>query len=206
MTEAHERKLERYAEELPGLREQLARCRDGNQRALIKSKILNREIALGLKPESARHPDPARRHKMPEERLPMERDAWHMEHGDDLSPLCLEREAGARYSPKGWRTTANWRYVTCIRCRLLKDTPADPQRGKNVLGGEETPPQCATCANFFPGHARGLTPGAPIVGVCTGAPGGRKILVEASNVCSRWSNGEDQGEEASGTGEISDES
>ncbi|MBQ7695561.1 MAG: hypothetical protein IJI85_10160 [Clostridia bacterium] len=186
MTEAHELKLQRYKAELPGLREQLARCKDGQQRHLIKSKILNQEIALVLKPESARHPHPATRHKMPEERIPMERDEWHMEHADDLAPLCLEREAGARYSPKGWRTTANWRYVTCIRCRLLKDTPADPQRGKNIFGEEEVPPQCANCRNFFPGHARGLTPGAPVVGVCIGAPGGRKILVEASNWCSRW--------------------
>ncbi len=105
-----EEKLARYREELPALREALARCKDGRQRHYLTSKIETREIALGL------------RDKAPHQRAErIDSMVWHMEHPDDYAPICVEREPGDRLSPCGWRTTANWQYVTCPRCLRMKE-------------------------------------------------------------------------------------
>lgn len=104
-----ERKLARYRKELPELRVKLAAAGDCHSRAKYQALINTRETALGL--ASARI-------KPGEE--PTDRQCWHYEHPEDYAPMCLEREPGDRHTPCGWKTTANWRYVTCMNCLAMR--------------------------------------------------------------------------------------
>ena len=114
-----EAKLARYREELPRLREELAKETDERERYYLRSRIETREVALGLKTPSA-----SWRRKNKVKATPGEMHGgpicWHFEHPDDLAPLCLEREPGDRHTPAGWKTTANWKYVTCWECLKLR--------------------------------------------------------------------------------------
>ena len=175
-------KLERYRQELPALREQLAKCGwKHGERENVKTKIAVREIALGIaSPRKKKTPGEIHGGVL----------CWHMEHPDDLAPLCLEREPGDRHSPVGWKTTPSWRHVTCMDCLALRGTDADPLKGA-ALEEEAAAPCCGNCAHWVPANSQAL--GDRFYGVCTCRPGYR-IATEAGASCSRWT--EEEREEA----------
>jgi len=175
-----EAKLSRYREELPRLREELAKETDERERYYLRSRIETREVALGLKTPSEGWRRKNRVKAVPGEMH--EAVCWHFEHPGDYAPLCLEREPGSRLSPAGWKTTASWRHVTCFECLKLRGTDADPQKGRGLE--EKGPaPCCGNCGHWVPGNSQAL--GGRFFGVCTARPGER-IATEAGAHCGRW--------------------
>lgn len=115
-----EEKLRACREELEELLQVYAAAKGHKFRASLRAKIRTRKIALGLAEPRKKHPDPAKRKKTPEERIPDENATWHFEDPADYAPACIDREPGERHSPAGWRTTDNWRYVNCPKCLALR--------------------------------------------------------------------------------------
>ena len=179
-------KLARYREELPAMREELARTTDERERYYLRSRIETREVALGLKEPVGWRAKHRNRKPVPGQYEPA---LWHMEHPDDLAPLCLEREPGDRHSPAGWKTTASWRHVTCMDCLALRGTDADPLKGRDALEEEDAAPCCGTCAHWVPANSQDL--GGRFYGVCTARPGYR-IATEAGGRCGRWTEAEEE--------------